>query len=94
VARASNSSEAISLLVNGETQEEVDYYRNTFSAGGQAQQCGWLKDKFGLSWQIVPIVLGQLLQDKDLQKSKRVMEAMLQMVKLDIPRLKAAYEGR
>jgi predicted 3-demethylubiquinone-9 3-methyltransferase (glyoxalase superfamily) len=67
--------------------------REKLSAGGQLQQCGWLKDKFGLSWQVVPAVLGEPMRDKDPRKSKRVMEAMLQMVKLDIPRLQAAYEG-
>lgn len=86
-------TEAISLVINCETQEEVDYFWEKLSAGGQLQQCGWLKDKFGLSWQVVPTVLDELMRDKDPQKSKRVMEAMLQMVKLDIPRLRAAYEG-
>ena len=86
-------TEAISLVINCETQEEVDYFCEKLSAGGQLQQCGWLKDKFGLSWQVVPTVLDELMRDKDPQKSKRVMEAMLQMVKLDIPRLRAAYEG-
>ena len=86
-------TEAISLIINCETQEEVDYFWEKLSAGGQLQQCGWLKDKFGLSWQVVPTVLDELMRDKDPQKSKRVMEAMLQMVKLDIPRLRAAYEG-
>ena len=87
-------TEAISLVINCETQEEVDYFWEKLSAGGQLQQCGWLKDKFGLSWQVVPTVLDELMRDKDPQKSKRVMEAMLQMVKLDIPRLRAAYAGR
>jgi predicted 3-demethylubiquinone-9 3-methyltransferase (glyoxalase superfamily) len=87
-------TEAISLVINCETQAEVDYFWEKLSAGGQLQQCGWLKDKFGLSWQVVPTVLDELMRDKDPQKSKRVMEAMLQMVKLDIPRLRAAYEGR
>ena len=87
-------TEAISLVINCETQEEVDYFWEKLGAGGQLQQCGWLKDKFGLSWQVVPTVLDELMRDKDPQKSKRVMEAMLQMVKLDIPRLRAAYAGR
>ena len=87
-------TEAISLVINCETQEEVDYFWEKLSAGGQLQHCGWLKDKFGLSWQVVPTLLDELMRDKDPQKSKRVMEAMLQMVKLDIPRLRAAYEGR
>ncbi len=86
-------TEAISLLISCETQEEIDYFWQQLSAGGQPQQCGWLKDKFGLSWQVVPSVLGQLMQDKDPQKSKRVMAAMLEMVKLDIARLQAAYAG-
>lgn len=85
-------TEAISFVVNCETQEEIDEYWNKLSAGGQEIQCGWLKDKFGLSWQIVPKVLGELMQDKDPEKAKRVMEAMLQMVKLDIKTLKHAYE--
>jgi predicted 3-demethylubiquinone-9 3-methyltransferase (glyoxalase superfamily) len=87
-------TEAISLVINCDTQAEVDYYWQELSAGGEAQQCGWLKDKFGLSWQVVPSVLGELMQDKDPQKSKRVMHAMLQMVKLDIARLTAAHAGR
>jgi predicted 3-demethylubiquinone-9 3-methyltransferase (glyoxalase superfamily) len=87
-------TEAISLVIDCETQEEIDYFWARLGAGGQTQACGWLKDKFGLSWQVVPSVLGELMQDKDPQKSKRVMEAMLQMVKFDIARLKAAHAGR
>ncbi|MCX6149619.1 MAG: VOC family protein [Ignavibacteriales bacterium] len=89
-------TEAISFVVNCETQEEVDYYWAKLSKGGdeKAQQCGWLKDKFGLSWQIVPSILGKLLSDKDAGKSKRVMEAMLQMKKIDIKSLKQAYEQK
>ena len=89
-------NEAISLQVMCETQQEVDHYWDRLSAGGdpKAQQCGWLKDKFGLSWQIVPTVLGELMSGKDAAKSQRVMAAMLKMVKLDIKKLKAAYEGR
>jgi predicted 3-demethylubiquinone-9 3-methyltransferase (glyoxalase superfamily) len=87
-------TEAISLVIDCETQAEVDYFWQKLSSGGQEQQCGWLKDKFGLSWQVVPSVLGELMQDKDPQKSKRVMEAVLQMGKLDIARLKAAHAGR
>ena len=83
-------TEAISLLVNCETQEEVDEFWEKLSAGGEKSRCGWLKDKYGLSWQIVPTVLGKLMQDKDPEKSKRVMQAMLQMDKLDIKRLKQA----
>ena len=85
---------AISFFVKCETQQEVDDLWAKLSAGGKTQQCGWLQDKFGLSWQIVPTVLGKLLQDKDRQKAKRVMEAMLKMVKLDIEGLHAAYDGR
>jgi predicted 3-demethylubiquinone-9 3-methyltransferase (glyoxalase superfamily) len=87
-------TEAISMFVNCETQEEVDYFWEKLTAGGNESQCGWLKDKFGLSWQIVPAALGQMLGDKDPAKSKRVMEAMLQMRKIDIARLQQAYEGR
>ena len=87
-------TEAISLVIDCETQKEIDYFRDKLGAGGQTQACGWLKDKFGLSWQVVPSVLSELMQDKDPQKSKRVMEAMLQMVKFDIARLQAARTGR
>lgn len=88
-------TEAISLSVSCETQEEVDDLWKKLTAGGGApSQCGWLKDKFGLSWQIVPNALMELASDKDPAKSKRVMEAMLQMSKLDIGKLKAAYDGR
>ncbi len=85
-------SPAISFVVNCDTQQEVDEFWEKLSAGGETIQCGWLKDKFGVSWQIVPRVLWQLLQDKDAGKSKRVMEAMLQMQKIDIARLKQAAE--
>lgn len=86
-------NEAMSLQVLCETQEEVDYYWNSLSAGGdkEAQQCGWLKDRYGLSWQIVPTLLPRMLQDKDARKSQRVMKALLQMHRLDIDRLKKAY---
>ena len=79
-----------------ETQKEVDYYWEKLSEGGdeQAQQCGWLKDKYGVSWQIVPIVLAKMLQDKDTKKSDRVMKVMLQMRKLDIMTLRQAYEDK
>lgn len=83
---------AISFMVNCETQEEVDHYWEKLSAGGRTDQCGWLQDKYGLSWQIVPTILGKLMADKDPQKSKRVMEAMLKMKKLDIKTLKQAAE--
>jgi predicted 3-demethylubiquinone-9 3-methyltransferase (glyoxalase superfamily) len=88
-------TEAISLFVNCETQEEVDDLWKKLTAGGGApSQCGWLKDKFGLSWQIIPSVLLELLADKDAAKAKRVMEAMLQMSKIDIKKLKQAAEQR
>jgi predicted 3-demethylubiquinone-9 3-methyltransferase (glyoxalase superfamily) len=87
-------TEAISFVVNCETQEEVDEFWAKLSAGGQESQCGWLKDKYGLSWQIVPRVLVELVQDKDPEKSQRVMKAMLQMKKIDIKTLKQAYEGK
>ena len=87
-------TEAISFVVNCETQEEVDYYWEKLSQGGKEVQCGWLKDKHGLSWQIVPTVLGELLSDKDAAKSQRVMQAMLKMVKLDIKKLKQAAKGK
>lgn len=87
-------TEAISLFVNCETQEEVDYYWEKLSAGGEKSQCGWLKDKFGLSWQIVPTALGRLMGDPDPAKSARVMQAMLKMTKLDIAGLQRAYDGK
>jgi predicted 3-demethylubiquinone-9 3-methyltransferase (glyoxalase superfamily) len=85
-------SPAISLFVRCETQVEIDDYWARLSDGGEEQQCGWLRDKFGVSWQIVPTLLHALLQDADPKKAKRVMEAMLKMVKLDIALLKQAYE--
>lgn len=87
-------NESVSFQVHCETQEEVDYYWNVLSAGGdpKAQQCGWLKDQYGLSWQVVPTVLPKLLSGKDKQKSERVMKALLQMKKLDIAALTRAYE--
>ena len=87
-------TEAISFVVNCQTQEEVDYYWEKLSAGGKEVQCGWLKDKFGLSWQIVPTVLGELLSDKDAAKSQRIIQAVLQMVKLDIKKLKQAAKQK
>ncbi len=86
-------TEAISLMVKCETQEEVDEYWDKLVAGGQPQRCGWLKDKFGLSWQIIPNALGQLLGDPDPANARRVMEAMMEMVKIDIAKLKAAHAG-
>ncbi len=85
-------TEAISLFVNCETQEEVDALWNTLTEGGQESQCGWLKDKYGLSWQIIPTTLMQLMSDPDREKAGRVMQAMLQMKKIDIAKLKQAYE--
>jgi predicted 3-demethylubiquinone-9 3-methyltransferase (glyoxalase superfamily) len=86
-------TEAISLYVNCESQEEVDYFWGKLSEGGQIQQCGWLKDKFGLSWQIIPSALSKLMGDPDRAKANRVMQAMLQMKKIDIAKLQQAYEG-
>jgi predicted 3-demethylubiquinone-9 3-methyltransferase (glyoxalase superfamily) len=83
---------AISFFVNCETQQEVDELWEKLSEGGQIQQCGWLQDKYGLSWQIIPTILGKLLGDKDPAKAQRVMQAMLQMKKIDIARLKQAYD--
>ena len=85
-------TEAISFLVNCETQQEVDDLWEKLSSGGEKGRCGWLKDKFGLSWQIIPTALGKMLSDKDSEKSKRVMKAMLQMDKIDIRTLKQAYD--
>ncbi len=85
-------TEALSLVVNCETQEEVDEFWEKLSEGGEKSRCGWLKDKYGLSWQVVPTVLGELFQSKDAERSERVMKAMLQMDKLDIKTLKQAYE--
>lgn len=86
-------SPAISFLINCETQEELDELWEKLSEGGEKEQCGWLKDKFGVSWQIVPNVLGEMLQDRDAKKSERVMEALLQMKKIDIQGLRKAYAG-
>ncbi len=85
-------TEAISLFVDCKTQEEVDELWEKLSEGGEQGPCGWLKDRFGLSWQIVPSILGELLGDPDPVKSQRVMQAMLQMSKIDIAGLKRAYE--
>ena len=87
-------SPAISFFVNCETQEEVDGLWEKLSAGGKTNRCGWLQDKFGVSWQIVPTALGRLLGDPDPEKSSRVMKAMLQMEKIDISGLKRAYENK
>jgi predicted 3-demethylubiquinone-9 3-methyltransferase (glyoxalase superfamily) len=88
-------NESVSFVVNCKTQTEVDYYWKKLTAdGGKEVQCGWLKDKFGVSWQIVPIVLGELISSQDAAKSQRIMEAMLKMVKLDIRKLKEAAKGK
>jgi predicted 3-demethylubiquinone-9 3-methyltransferase (glyoxalase superfamily) len=85
---------AISFIVNCDDQAEVDRLWNALSAGGTIEQCGWLKDRYGVSWQIVPRALGEMMKDKDPARSKRVMEAILQMKKLDIASLEKAYAGR
>jgi len=85
-------NEAISFHVSCESQEEVDYFWSKLSEGGKTSRCGWLKDRYGVSWQIVPSILPKLLQDKNAGKSNSVMQAMLQMDKLDIKRLKQAYD--
>jgi predicted 3-demethylubiquinone-9 3-methyltransferase (glyoxalase superfamily) len=86
-------SEAISFFVSCETQQEVDELWEKLSKGGEESQCGWLKDKYGLSWQIIPTILGELMGDKDAEKAQRVMKAMLQMKKIDSNKLKQAYQG-
>ena len=86
-------AEGISLFVNCETQSEVDELWAKLSEGGEQGPCGWLKDKFGVSWQIIPSALGQMLQDKDAEESKRVMQAMCQMRKIEIDALQQAYDG-
>jgi predicted 3-demethylubiquinone-9 3-methyltransferase (glyoxalase superfamily) len=87
-------TEAISLFVNCETQAEVDELWEKLSEGGETSRCGWLKDKFGLSWQIIPTVLGEMLNDPDDDKSERAMNAMLGMTKIDIEGLQRAFDGR
>jgi predicted 3-demethylubiquinone-9 3-methyltransferase (glyoxalase superfamily) len=86
-------NEAVSFVVNCRDQAEVDELWHKLSEGGETSRCGWLKDKYGLSWQIVPIALMELMSDPDPEKSKRVMQAMLQMIKIDIAKLKAAHAG-
>lgn len=86
-------SEGTSLFVNAETQNEIDHYYDKLSEGGAEQPCGWLKDKFGVSWQVVPPILGKLLSDPDREKAGRVMNAMFGMKKLDIAALEAAANG-
>lgn len=87
-------TEAISFVVECKTQAAINYYWNKLSAGGNKVRCGWLKDKYGVSWQIVPTILSELMSSKDLGKSERVMAAMLKMVKLDIKKLQQAFEGK
>jgi len=87
-------NESISLFINCETQEEVDDLWEKLSAGGEKSRCGWLKDKYGLWWQVVPSILGKLLGDKDRVKANRVMQAMMKMSKLDIKGLEDAYNGK
>ena len=86
-------TEAVSFVVKCETQEEIDYYWDKLLDGGEPQRCGWLKDRFGLSWQIVPAQLSELFGGNDPQRAGRVMQAMMQMVKFDIAKLKQAYDG-
>jgi predicted 3-demethylubiquinone-9 3-methyltransferase (glyoxalase superfamily) len=85
---------AFSFVVHCQSQEEVDYYWDKLGEGGKPMQCGWLSDKFGLSWQIVPDVMIEMLEGADAEKSARAMQAMMQMVKLDINKLQAAYDGK
>jgi len=85
---------AVSFVVNCDTQAEIDRYWNALLEGGTAEQCGWLKDRYGLSWQIVPTVLGEMIASGDKAKSKRASDAMMEMVKLDIAKLKAAFDGK
>src|SRR5437868_1865594 len=87
-------NEAVSFIVNCQTKAELERYWKKLSAGGEEVQCGWLKDKFGVSWQVVPVVINRMLCDKDAEKSNRVMQAILQMKKLDIRKLKRAYDGK
>ena len=87
-------TEAVSFVVKCETQEEIDYYWDKLLDGGEPQRCGWLKDRFGLSWQIVPAQLSELFGGNDPQRAGRVMQAMMQMVKFDIATLKEAYDGK
>ena len=86
-------TEAISLYVDCESQEEVDYYWNQLGDGGEILMCGWLKDKYGLTWQIIPKALPEMLQDKDRSRAKRVMDVMMQMKKIDVAELQRAYEA-
>lgn len=87
-------SPAVSFVVNCETQEEIDRLWEQLSEGGEKNVCGWLTDKYGVSWQVVPAVLGEMMQDKDTERTERVMKAMFQMTKLDIKTLQRAYDGK
>ena len=87
-------NEAVSFFVSCKTQKEIDYYWKKLSAGGEESRCGWLKDKFGLSWQIIPSILGDLIDGKDAAKSQRALQAMPEMRKLDLQKLKDAYAGK
>ena len=87
-------NEAVSFFIDCETQAEIDYYWEKLSAGGSEGRCGWLKDRFGLSWQVIPSVLGELIGDADPEKSQRALQAMFQMGKLDIQKLKEAHAGK
>jgi predicted 3-demethylubiquinone-9 3-methyltransferase (glyoxalase superfamily) len=87
-------NEAVSFQIHCDNQQEIDHFWSGLGRGGQEQPCGWLKDKFGLSWQVVPNILLVMLQDKDPEKAKRVMAAMLKMKKIDIEGLRRAYGGR
>jgi len=86
-------NEAISFVINCDNQEEVDYFWEKLTAVKESEQCGWLKDKYGVSWQVVPTILTKLLEDPDKTKAGRVMQAMLKMKKIDIPTLQKAYDG-
>ena len=87
-------TEAISLMINCKDQKEVDYYwEKLLAGGGQESACGWLKDKYGLSWQVTPTILLEMISDKDRKKAQRAFDAMLQMRKIDIPKLQEAYKG-
>lgn len=87
-------NEAMSLMINCEGQEEIDYYWNKLTAGGEEGPCGWLKDKFGVSWQVNPLELSEMLKDKDKEKVARVTEAFMQMKKFDLAALRKAFEGK
>lgn len=87
-------TEAVSFFLDCHSQEEVDYYWNKFTEEGEESQCGWLKDKYGVSWQIIPDALAKFLQDKDRMKAGRVMQAMMKMKKIDVAKLEEAYHGK